>query len=125
MKYLFCVHSPRRARDSAWRFDLVFFRLLSPGGAVGEYSREGSSRPRCRGVRREGGKGIGGQAGEEAGEGKEGTDSTSLVAGTWPEEDAYGTDIDAIERTARGLSFAVKEKAVQESDSLNSDFIDR
>jgi hypothetical protein len=61
MKYLFCVHSPRRARDSAWRFDLVFFRLLSPGGAVGEYSREGSSRPRCRGVRREGGKGIGGQ----------------------------------------------------------------
>lgn len=42
MKYLFCVHSPRRAQDSAWRFDLVFFRLVSPGGAVGEY------RPRCR-----------------------------------------------------------------------------
>lgn len=44
MKDLFCVHSTRRARDSAFRFDLVFF----PGGAVGEYSREGSSRPRCR-----------------------------------------------------------------------------
>lgn len=28
IKYLFCVHSPRRAQDSAWRFDLVFFRLL-------------------------------------------------------------------------------------------------
>jgi hypothetical protein len=47
-KAVFCVHSTRRARDSAFRFDLVFFRLVSPGGAVGEYSREGSARPRCR-----------------------------------------------------------------------------
>lgn len=30
MKDIFCVHSTRRARDSAFRFDLVFFR--SPGG---------------------------------------------------------------------------------------------
>lgn len=30
-------------------------------------------------------------------EGKEGTDSTSLVSRTLPEESAYGTDIDAID----------------------------